>query len=88
MSGSSRYPTHHIPDDGTRYAPGEIVRVDQVSGQTTIIKDAGGDYEILNCRPATEYGRNPPLLRIGLRKRVAAPVEAPAQWPPPWPPGR
>ena len=47
MSGSSRFPTHHIPDDGTRYALGEIVRVDQLSGQIAIIKDAGGDYEIL-----------------------------------------
>jgi hypothetical protein len=88
MSGSSRYPTHHIPDDGTRYAPGEIVRVDQSSGQIAIIKDAGGDYEILSCRPATEYGENPPLLRIGLRKRMAAPVNEPTSWPPPWPYGR
>jgi hypothetical protein len=88
MSGSSRYPTHHIPDDGTRYAPGEIVHVDQSSGQVAIIKDADGDYEILSCRSATEYGADPPLLRIGLRKRVAAPVNEPTPWPPPWPPGR
>ena len=80
MSGSSRYPTHHIPDNGTRYAPGEIVRVDQSSGQVAIIKDAGGDYEILSCRLATEYGGNPPLLRIGLRKRVSAPAEEPGPW--------
>jgi hypothetical protein len=83
MVGSSRYPTHHIPDDGTRYAPGEIVRVDQSSGQVALVKDVGGDYEVLSCRPATEYGGNPPLLRVGLRKRMAAPVEEPDPWPPP-----
>jgi len=80
MSGSSRFPTHHIPDDGTRYAPGEIVRIDQSSGQIAIIKDLGGDYEILSCRPATEYGQKPPLLRIGLRKRETTPVEEPDPW--------
>ena len=58
------------------------------SGHVAIVKDADGDYEILSCRSATEYGGNPPLLRIGLRKRVAAPVEEPAPWPPPWPSGR
>ena len=83
MSGSSRYPTHHIPDDGTRYGPGEIVRVDQSSGQVAIIKDAVGDYEILSCRPATEYGKNPPLLRIGLRKRETTRIEEPTPWPAP-----
>lgn len=86
--GSSRYPTHHIPNDGTRYALGEIVRVDQSSGQIEIIKDPAGDYEILSCRPATEYPGNPPLLRIGLRKRMPVPVEEPAPWPSPRPYGR
>ena len=37
MSTSSRFPTHHIPDDGTRYAPGEVVRLDHSSGQLQII---------------------------------------------------
>jgi len=45
-SGSSRFPTHHIPDDGTRYTPSEIVRVDHSSGQVQIIKDLEGDYEV------------------------------------------
>ena len=80
MGGSSRFPTHHIPDDGTPYTPGEIVRIDQSSGRIALIKDAGGDYEILTCRPATEYPGNPPWLRVGLRKRVAAPVEDPNPW--------
>jgi hypothetical protein len=88
MSGSSRYPTHHIPDDGTWYGPGEIVHIDRSSGQIAIIKDAGGDYEILSCRPATEYGKNPPLLRIGLRKREITRIEEPDPWPARHPYGR
>ena len=83
MSTSSHFPTHHIPDDGTRYAPGEVVRVDQSAGRIQIIKDPQGTYEVMNCRSATEYGSNPPLLRIDLRKRVAAP---PAETTDPWAP--
>ena len=81
MSASSRYPTHHVPDDGTRYAPGEIVRVDHSSGRIEIVKDPNGDYEILSCRSATEYGGDPPPLRIGLRKlEVVSPVPDPDPW--------
>ena len=74
MSTSSRFPTHHIPDDGTRYAPGEFVRVDHSLGRIQIIKDPQGTYEVMSCRPATEYGSDPPLLRLDLRKRVATPL--------------
>ena len=81
-SGSSRFPTHHIHDDGTRYTPGEIVRVDHSSGQVQIIKDPEGDYEVMNCRRATEYGDEPPLLRVDLRKREAPPAAAPDPWAP------
>ena len=84
MSTSGRFPTHHIPDDGTRYAPGEVVRVDHSSGQIRIIKDPQGSYEVMSCRPATEYGGDPPLLRVGLRKREAAPIADTD----PWTPGR
>ena len=42
MAGSSRFPTHLIPDDGTRYAQGEVVRVDQSSGQIRIVVDPKG----------------------------------------------
>src|SRR5258708_7808593 len=69
MSGSSRFPTHHIPDDGTRYVPGEIIHIDHSSGQVQLIKDPEGDYEVMSCRQATEYGDDPPLLRVDLRKR-------------------
>ena len=82
MSTSSRFPTHHIPDDGTRYAAGETVRVDQSSGQVRIIKDPAGNYEVVGCRPATEYGGDPPPLRVGLRKREAPRAEAPTSWSP------
>ena len=66
MSTSSRFPTHHIPDDGIRYAPGETVRIDHSSGRIQIVKDPASAYEVISCRPATEYGSHPPLLRIGL----------------------
>jgi hypothetical protein len=69
MAGSSRFPTHLIPDDGTRYAPGEIVRVDQSSGRIQIVKDPAGPYEVVHCRQATEYAGDIPLLRVDLRKR-------------------
>ena len=82
MSSFSRFPTHHIPNDGTRYVPGETVHVDHSSGRIRIVKDPDGDYEILNCRQATEYGGDTPLLRLGLRKREAPPIEEPDPWAP------
>jgi hypothetical protein len=86
MTGSSRFPTHHVPDEGVRYAPGDAVRIDQSSpsGRVDLIKDSEGDYEVVNCRPATEYTGGPPLLRIDLRKRGTARSRSPED-PPPWP---
>jgi hypothetical protein len=83
-SGSHHYPTHHIPDDGTRYAPGETVRIDHSSGRVEIIKDPDGTYEGMSCRPATEYTAGPPLLRVDLRRRGrnAPPDETPDPWAP------
>jgi hypothetical protein len=71
MSGTGRYSTHHIPDEGIWYAPGETVRVDQSSGQAQIVKDPHGDHDVHGCRQATEYTDGVPLLRIDLRKRDA-----------------
>jgi hypothetical protein len=79
---SSRFPTYHIPDDGTRYTPDEVVRIDHSSGRVEIIKDPDGAYEVMSCRPATEYGDGPPLLRVDLRKREAPPPENPDPWAP------
>ncbi len=78
MSTSGRFPTHHIPDDGTRYAPDNTVRIDHSSGRVEIVKDPAGAYEVMNCRPATEYVGDIPLLRIGLRKREARPARIPS----------
>ena len=82
MAGSSRFPTHLIPDDGTRYAAGEVVRVDQSSGRIQIVKDVEGAYEVVNCRQATEYGADPPLLRVDLRKRETPRASPPDPWAP------
>ena len=82
MAGSSRYPTHLIPDDGTRYAPGETVRIDQSSGRIQIIMDPAGTYEVLNCRPATEYAGDIPLLRVDLKKRETLRAAPPDPWAP------
>jgi len=79
MAGSSRFPTHLIPDDGTRYAPGEGVRVDHSSGQIRIVEDPEGDYEVLSCRSATEYAGDP-LLKVGLRKREVRRPDDTATW--------
>jgi hypothetical protein len=82
VAASSRFPVHLIPDDGTRYVPEERVRVDHSTGQIRVIKDPNGEYEVVSCRPATEYGGDPPLLRIGLRKYVRAQVDesGPSSW--------
>jgi hypothetical protein len=66
MAGSSRYPTHLIPDDGTRYARGEIVRIDETSDAVRIVVDPEGGYEVMNCWSATEYAGDIPLLRVDL----------------------
>ena len=82
MPGSSRFPTHLVPDDGTRYAPGEVVRIDQSTGRIQIVADPEGTYEVLNCRPATEYAGSAPLLRFDLKKREAPPAAPPDSWAP------
>jgi len=68
LSKIGKFSTHHIPDLGIWYTPGEVVRIDQSGRQVVIVKDPSGDYEVHSCRQATEYGGNPALLRIGLRK--------------------
>ena len=60
--------------------PGEPIRVDHSSGQIQLVKDPAGDYEVVTCRPATEYGGDPPLLRVGLRKREAPRPADPDPW--------
>ena len=81
-SGSHRFPTYHIPDDGTRFAPGEIIRVDHSSGQVQLVTDPAGDYEVMGCRQATEYGDGSLLLRVDLRRREAPPTAPLDPWAP------
>jgi hypothetical protein len=79
MKATSRFSTYHVPDDGTWYAPGEIVRVDQLDKSAIhvqIVKDPDGAYEVHSCRQATEY-TGTPLLRVGLKKGGLEPSSAP-----------
>jgi hypothetical protein len=82
MAGSSRFPTHLIPDDGTRYARGATVRLDESSGTLRIVVDPEGSYEVMSCRPATEYADATPLLRVDLKKRDAPSIADTDPWAP------
>ena len=73
MSGTSRFSTHHIPDDGTRFLPGETVRLDLSTPQARIVKDPDGGHEVHGSRQATEYTGGVPLLRVDLRKHDTPP---------------
>lgn len=68
MSGTGKFSTYHVPDDGVLYVVGETVRLDRSTANVKIIQDATGDYEVYSCRPATEFTRTAPLLRVGLRR--------------------
>ena len=67
MSGTGKFSTHLVPDEGVWYDTGDVVRVDQSRPQAQIIKDPMGNYEVHSCRHATEYS-GAPLLRVGLRR--------------------
>ena len=75
MSKIGKFSTHHVPDKGVWYEPGEAVRLDESRSGIEIVKDPKGDYEVHSCRRATEYTGAPALLRVGLRKD-AAPLQA------------
>ena len=68
MSKLGKFSTHHVPDKGIWYTPGETVRIEQSRSGVEIVKDPHGDYEVHSCRHATEYSGTPVLLRIGLRR--------------------
>ena len=67
MSGTGKFSTHLVPDEGVWYNAGEVVRIDQSRPQVAIIKDSTGGYEVHSCRHATEYA-GAQLLRVGLRR--------------------
>ena len=68
MYGTGKFSTHHVPDEGVWYSPGETVRLDQSSRQVSIVKDPLGDYQVHSCRHATEFADGSTLLRVGLRR--------------------
>lgn len=68
MAEAGPYPSFYIPDDGTAYLPGDLVRVDHSSDQPRIVKDEDGEYEVVASRRATELRDGPPMLRINLRR--------------------
>ena len=67
MSGTGKFSTHLVPNEGVWYEIGEVVRLDQSLPQVQIVKDPTGGYEVHSCRQATEYA-GAPLLRVGLRR--------------------
>ena len=68
MSNTGKFSTHHVPDQGVWYDPGETVRLNASRSGIEIVKDPMGEYEVHSCRHATEYKGTPALLRVGLRK--------------------
>ncbi len=81
MTQGGSYPSFYVPDDGTRYIAGDVVRVDQSSRQARIVKDEDGDYEVIECRRAPELGGDSPMLRVNLRRRrPPEPTDTPARW--------
>jgi len=81
---AGKFSTHHIPDQGIRFAPGETVHVDRALAQVQIVKDPDGDYEVVGCRPATEFRDGTPLLRVDLKRieRTRIPPVEPHPWTP------
>ena len=68
MARDGPYPSFYVPDEGIPYLPGEVVRVDHTSGPARVVKDEYGDYEVIDCRLATELTDGPPMLRVNLRR--------------------
>jgi hypothetical protein len=68
VSKIGKFSTHHVPNEGIWFTPGEIVRLDESGRQVQIVKDPLGEYEVHSCRHATEYTGTPALLRVGLRR--------------------
>ena len=70
MSKTGRFSTHHVPDVGIWYDPGDTVRLTEGRSGIEIVKDSAGEYEVHSCRRATEYTGAPALLRVGLRREA------------------
>ena len=72
---AAKFSTHHIPDDGVRFAPGDVVSLVHAAGRVQIIHDPHGEYVVTGCRPATEYHASA-LLRVDLKKPERRPADA------------
>jgi hypothetical protein len=64
---AAKFLTHHIPDEGVQFVPGDVVSLVHAAGRVQILKDPAGEYEVTGCRPATEY-TDSALLRVDLKK--------------------
>lgn len=80
MSKTGRFSTHHVPDIGIWFTPGDLVRLEESRSGIEIVKDPQGEYEVHSCRQATEYQGTPALLRVGLRRGASS--DGAAQPPP------
>jgi hypothetical protein len=78
---AAKFSTHHIPDEGVRFAPGEVVSLIHAAGRVQIIHDPTGEYIVTGCRAATEYADSA-LLRVDVKKPERRPSaeDAPAAW--------
>jgi hypothetical protein len=70
LSKIGKFSTHHVPDKGIWYEPGELVHLRESRNGIEIFKDPTGTFEVHSCRRATEYRGTPALLRVGLRKHT------------------
>ena len=68
MSQGGRHPSFDVPDEGVPYVRGEVVRVDDSSGQVRIIRDPNGDHEVVRSRPVAPVVGTPPMRRVTLRR--------------------
>jgi hypothetical protein len=52
---AAKFLTHHIPDEGVQFIPGDVVSLIHAAGRVQIIKDSAGEYVVTGGRTATEY---------------------------------
>ena len=81
---AAKFSTHHIRDEGVRFAPGDVVSLVHAAGRVQIVHDPKGEYEVTGCRAATEYADSA-LLRVDLKKPERRPSAEHARAP--WSPG-
>ena len=63
MADEGDTPSFTVRDEGVRYRPGDIVRVDRRPGEVHLSHDPGGEYEVERCTPSRTG-----LLHVQLRR--------------------